>query len=852
MKRMKKLTSIGLVLAMTVGLLAGCSGSGSGNGEDASTSGGKGRYVEENWGDPLESQDDNNYSYIQTMMQLSDGTIRAIVSDSSDRGFSVKDSTDGGKTWGDASMDLSALDQLNLGDDNTDDDGNGDYAYVGNMTIDADGDLAFVYTQTHSETKDNVTSVDSTVKYYLLTKDGKLSEIAMEIPNLQKEQHYEYNASDDETGSEADVSADSGVSAESETEDDGVVINENGGSDNKGDTEASNGIQTLKLKDAENLYVADYNGAVYHVTTADGKITATFDDMNYVNNMYLCGDKLLLDDYEKVYEYDTATDKKTAEHEALASVITSKGSVTIADYLKDGHTIYYSCTEGIYTYDLDKDTSEQIVDGNMSSLVSPSGNVEYLIPKDDGQILVKFSDYTGDTSEESFLNYAYDKDAAKRPDKELTIYTLKDDYTIRTLAAAYQKAHPDVYVKVESGVSGDDAVTTSDAIRTLNTEVMGGNGPDILLMDGLPVNSYVEKGLLADVSDTVNPLISDGKLFDKIAQTYKGDDGKIYAVPMTFKVPIVIGRKSDLDKLNSLSDFAALAQDFEKDHKKGENFVHSYSLLSLIGDMMSVNSASWFKEDGSLDADSLKSYLKDIKSIYDAAYGTLSDDDKSSLDETKQYYIGEDADLDASYFGFDPTSDAVSIISGSRKLAYGNMAGSYGLEQLGSVMRKDADLTYKALPGALKNVYVPSEKMAINAKSKNMDTAKEFFEFALSTDGQKIIDNYSGFRVNKDGFDDSLVDPDAGSEGYDPSASKGSWGFSDENGKEYTIDMYWPTDDQIKQLKDLIDTLDTPAYGDNTILTTIVTDCIGSILGDDSIDDDVAQVVKDINIYLSE
>ena len=468
---------------MTVGLLAGCSGSGSGNGEDASTSGGKGRYVEENWGDPLESQDDNSYSYIQTMKQLSDGTIRAIVSDSSDRGFSVKDSTDGGKTWGDASMDLSALDQLNLGDDNTDDDGNGDYAYVGNMTIDADGDLAFVYTQTHSETKDNVTSVDSTVKYYLLTKDGKLSEIAMEIPNLQKEQHYEYNASDDETGSEADVSADSGASAESETEDDGVVINENGGSDNKGDTEASNGIQTLKLKDAENLYVADYNGAVYHVTTADGKIVATFDDMNYVNNMYLCGDKLLLDDYEKVYEYDTATDKKTAEHEALASVITSKGSVTIADYLKDGHTIYYSCTEGIYTYDLDKDTSEQIVDGNMSSLVSPSGNVEYLIPKDDGQILVKFSDYTGDTSEESFLNYAYDKDAAKRPDKELTIYTLKDDYTIRTLAAAYQKAHPDVYVKVESGVSGDDAVTTSDAIRTLNTEVMGGNGPDILLMD---------------------------------------------------------------------------------------------------------------------------------------------------------------------------------------------------------------------------------------------------------------------------------------------------------------------------------------------------------------------------------
>ena len=62
MKRMKKLTSIGLVLAMTVGLLAGCSGSGSGNGEDASTSGGTGRYVEDTGGDPLASPADHPYS----------------------------------------------------------------------------------------------------------------------------------------------------------------------------------------------------------------------------------------------------------------------------------------------------------------------------------------------------------------------------------------------------------------------------------------------------------------------------------------------------------------------------------------------------------------------------------------------------------------------------------------------------------------------------------------------------------------------------------------------------------------------------------------------------------------------
>ena len=60
--------------------------------------------------------------------------------------------------------------------------------------------------------------------------------------------------------------------------------------------------------------------------------------------------------------------------------------------------------------------------------------------------------------------------------------------------------------------------------------------------------------------------------------------------------------------------------------------------------------------------------------------------------------------------------------------------------------------------------------IGINAKSKNIDTAKEFYAFALSADGQKAIDSYSGFPVNKERFDASLVDPDAGTEGYDPNA----------------------------------------------------------------------------------
>ena len=86
--------------------------------------------------------------------------------------------------------------------------------------------------------------------------------------------------------------------------------------------------------------------------------------------------------------------------------------------------------------------------------------------------------------------------------------------------------------------------------------------------------------------------------------------------------------------------------------------------------MMYSNSASWFKEDGSLDSDSLKSYLNDIKAIYNAAYETLSDKDKSDMDQMKQYYTSDDYEImDVSLYGSDPSSMAMYIMAGMNRIA---------------------------------------------------------------------------------------------------------------------------------------------------------------------------------------
>ena len=99
----------------------------------------------------------------------------------------------------------------------------------------------------------------------------------------------------------------------------------------------------------------------------------------------------------------------------------------------------------------------------------------------------------------------------------------------------YQKENPEVYVDLEVGVTEDNGVTASDALKNLSTEIMAGNGPDILMLDGLPVDSYVEKGMLEDLSDVAAQAED---LFENLMAGME-EDGKLYGIPLRFSIPLV-------------------------------------------------------------------------------------------------------------------------------------------------------------------------------------------------------------------------------------------------------------------------------------------------------------------------
>src|SRR5699024_5345681 len=98
----------------------------------------------------------------------------------------------------------------------------------------------------------------------------------------------------------------------------------------------------------------------------------------------------------------------------------------------------------------------------------------------------------------------YDPNVPTEPSTHLTVYSLYPQETLMQLISQYQKAHPETAVTLEVGLTGEDGVTESDAIRTLNTQILAGDGPDLICLDGFNLNTYQEKGLLADLTQILD------------------------------------------------------------------------------------------------------------------------------------------------------------------------------------------------------------------------------------------------------------------------------------------------------------------------------------------------------------
>lgn len=196
--------------------------------------------------------------------------------------------------------------------------------------------------------------------------------------------------------------------------------------------------------------------------------------------------------------------------------------------------------------------------------------------------------------------------------------------------------NPDIYVNFEVGMRGQDGMTEEDALKTFNTELMAGEGPDLILLDGMPIHSYTEKGILKDLTQSVEGVKKNNVFFDKILNTYQ-EEGEMCAVPLAFSVPLLFGKTENIDTITDLRTLTEKTEAIRQEESSG-NIISVYNEEELLKKLYPYCAPAWMNGDGTLKQEELAEFLTLAARIWEVEKEGISESRIQEHQKQEQNY----------------------------------------------------------------------------------------------------------------------------------------------------------------------------------------------------------------------
>lgn len=563
-------------------------------------------------------------------------------------------------------------------------------------------------------------------------------------------------------------------------------------------------LNTFAFSPEGELYAAS-DHAVYRVNVETGEVESLFATEKQVKSMVFTGDVMLAADDGKAYFYDRAEGKLLDGNGALDVFLSSHSTGGLVMALGDRENeqiLYMGCRTGLYRYIWGGSVIEQIADGQMTALGDTQRSPRALQVLDNGAFRVMFS---GNYMVEMY----YDETLPARPAKELTVYSLEENGWIRYAGQLFQKEHPDVLVRYETGMDGDNAVSREDALRNLNTRLLAGDVPDVIVMDQMDIEQYADKGVLRELDGILQPYLDDGILYQNIVEGMRmTEKNKIYSVPMMVYLPLWLGEKMYLDGENSLEDIVAGMEKARQKHPEGAILYTLYPKDVLL-QTMPVCLPAWTGEDGSLDVEKLTAYYQAVRRMWEIDCAGFDDAGRETWQKNNmEWYAPEDMDMADIGFNF---QYAVQQNFGETWLQLGFLmtpqVGMTGIHVTKANMAADWQekeledaVAYDAYAGQADNVYWARTIVGLCEQGKEPELAEAYMNLLLSDPMMRKwwLDkprNRSGLTIRKDSLGD-ILDIDNIEFGQ-------TMGFKDPTGVNHP--NFWPTEEEKQWLYQMME-----------------------------------------------
>lgn len=509
----------------------------------------------------------------------------------------------------------------------------------------------------------------------------------------------------------------------------------------------------------------------------------------------------------------------------------------------DDDAIYLAGQTGVYRHVLGGSAMEQVMDGSLSILGNPACKIMDMLMVDNNEFVILL---TG----EKMARFVYDPDIPSRPDEKLQVWSLEDEAVIRQTISLYQKENPAVYVEYEIGLAGN-SMTREDAIKNLNTRIMAGKGPDVLVLDNMPMDSYVEKGILMDIAPLLNNLSSEDAVFPNVVDAFT-KDGQVYMVPCTIQLPYVLGRNEEINKMTGLSDIITVMAQM-RETNPGADLLRLSSPKGMMRVFSLTSAPTWRTEEGTLNKEAISDFLTQTKQMYDIQMDGLSEEALLDWESEKEMYQSyqsingenlEESDEirtrhQAIYFmGQAQQFAAGSINNITEYNCHVSLPKTEGFENCGSI----------PMNGQCSNVFWAKSLLGITTSSENTERAQNFIKTALSTEVQIDIEN--GFPVTQKAILDSYADQWKLYKDNDYVSGQG--GTVDPDGNEVVLLIRIPDEAEVNELLQWITSMDTAYVEDKTFENIIYEEGTSYLSGERSLEETMNSIETRLGIYLAE
>ena len=609
-------------------------------------------------------------------------------------------------------------------------------------------------------------------------------------------------------------------------------------------------ISDIWISDRGRIFVHAIGGSTLYEVKEDGTTEKYLSLENRPAFVQFLGDRMIVDSYgtnEGILIYNL--EKKEYERdEVLSSFISenyknrdSNGGSFYDLYLFPGedNVLYLAGAKGVHRHVMGGSAMEQVIDGSLSSFNNPANNITGMVRLENDEFMTLFANG-------KLIHYTYNPDIPTMPTEKVSVYSLKDNAAVRQAATLYQTANPELYVEYEVGMGEDNSVTREDALKKLNTLIMAGEGPDVLVLDDMPIDSYINKGLLLDLSGFLEGLTGENELFPNIAEAFK-KDGKIYSIPCEIQLPMVEADKKYTAQMTDLKGIADAAEQLRAENPEGELF-QLYSEKAIMR-VFSMAAAPAFKtEGGELNTEAIREFLTQCKRIFDAQMEGVSEESIKAYDQTNEYYLNEMGALreDTEYIRI---MDSMGYVGGNTLLMAGTLSYPYGYAELISLMKVEGFESTELIPmeGLCKNVFLPMTIAGINAASSHTEAAENFLKILLGKENQTNL--FNGFAVNKAAFEESFIPNE---EYLREDGLYGSIAVSDDEGLYVSLDIYWPDEAKLQTLRNWIEAASTPYIQDTVLEEAVYEQGISYMQGTKSLDEAVRAITEKVSIYMAE